>query len=281
MLPTVKTVVKTGDLLGLRAERSSPYSVYGCGRSALQTVASHPVLTTVAQRLTGISLGLLTLFVLFSPVTVYAAGSPTDGCLSLSDCTRQGGTSQGPTSYCQSGSIYCHNYIPGSDTSGSGSGSGGSNITTDPCGAAGAAVSKITYCVKTEDDCAESPINNGTSLCENDQFCCVKKSTATATPSTGSSGGSVTLPDPLGGVTLPVLVGNIIRSFAGVAGAIALLMFVYGGVMWIISGGDKGKVAKAQSILKNATIGLVLIFGAYFFVAAIIGGILTAPASGS
>jgi hypothetical protein len=145
-------------------------------------------------------------------------------------------------------------------------------------------------CANASTDCNGSPLSQtnslvGAAVCPGTQVCCILKTGASAAVPSGSAGGaaagSVNLPDPLGGVSLPVLIGNVIRTFAGIAGAVALLMFVYGGIMWIISGGEEKKVAGAQKILKNASIGLVLIFGAYFFVATIIGGILSNPAAGN
>jgi hypothetical protein len=70
----------------------------------------------------------------------------------------------------------------------------------------------------------------------------------------------------------------VIRVFMSIAGALALLMFVYGGVMWILSGGDSSKVKAAQTILVNSTIGMVLIFGAYLFTSAIVSSLLGASA---
>ena len=90
-------------------------------------------------------------------------------------------------------------------------------------------------------------------------------------------GSPTALPDPLSGLNFPKLIGNVIRAFSGIAGAIALLMFVYGGVMWILSGGSQEKVKAAQKILVNASIGLILIFGAYTFVSSIVNLIIAPP----
>jgi hypothetical protein len=97
---------------------------------------------------------------------------------------------------------------------------------------------------------------------------------AVATAKTGSP---TTLPDPLQGVNIPKLIGNIVRTFSGIAGAVALAMFVWGGVKYIISGGDPSKVKAARGILINASWGIILIFGAYTFVDAIIDAILAPP----
>lgn len=108
--------------------------------------------------------------------------------------------------------------------------------------------------------------------------CCIPKPAAAPSAGTGGSpqaGTTVSLPDPLGGVSLPQFIGGAIRIFTGVAGAIALIMFVYGGIMWILSEGEDKKVADSKKILMNASIGLVLIFGAYFFTSSIVAAILT------
>jgi len=62
------------------------------------------------------------------------------------------------------------------------------------------------------------------------------------------------------------LVGTILRSVLGLTGSIALLMFVYGGFLWLISGGSPDKIKKAQGILVWATLGLTLIFASYAIV---------------
>lgn len=81
---------------------------------------------------------------------------------------------------------------------------------------------------------------------------------------TPTTAGPITLYNPLGAETdIPAFIGRGIRGVLGVVGAIALLMFVYGGVMWMTSAGDQKKVQASQSIIKNSVIGLLLIFFSY------------------
>jgi hypothetical protein len=128
-------------------------------------------------------------------------------------------------------------------------------------------------------DC-QTALNNDVSayVCGTQGTCCIAKpNSATAGGSgtgAGVAGTAKTLPDPLGGVNIPTFIGNIIKTFAGIAGTIALVMFVYGGIMLIMSGVEQKKVADGQKILVNASIGLLLIFSAYTFVTAIISAIL-------
>jgi hypothetical protein len=80
---------------------------------------------------------------------------------------------------------------------------------------------------------------------------------------TSSAGSSMSLSDPLGGVGLIGILSRLVKTFLGLTGAIALLVFVYAGVMYMTAGGDDSQVTKAREAMKYAFIGLVLIMGAY------------------
>lgn len=70
--------------------------------------------------------------------------------------------------------------------------------------------------------------------------------------------------NPLGeGTTTNILIGRIINALLGIVGSIALLMFVYGGFMWLTSGGAEDKIKKGKETLVWASLGLVIIFSAY------------------
>jgi hypothetical protein len=51
-----------------------------------------------------------------------------------------------------------------------------------------------------------------------------------------------------------------------IIGALALLMFLYGGIIWITSHGNPEKVKKGMEIFVAAVIGLVIVFSAYMLV---------------
>lgn len=72
--------------------------------------------------------------------------------------------------------------------------------------------------------------------------------------------------DPLGGVTVAVLVGKIISQFLPLVGALFLLLFIWSGILWMIAGGDKTKVEKATKTMRNAVIGMAIVIGAYMIV---------------
>ncbi len=60
-----------------------------------------------------------------------------------------------------------------------------------------------------------------------------------------------------------LIIGNVIKGALGVVGSIALLMMTWGGFLWLTSMGNSDRVEKGKSTLIWATLGLVLIFGAY------------------
>lgn len=47
---------------------------------------------------------------------------------------------------------------------------------------------------------------------------------------------------------------------------IALIFLIWGGIKWVISGGDKGKVDAARSTIVAAIVGLIIIFLAWFII---------------
>ena len=54
------------------------------------------------------------------------------------------------------------------------------------------------------------------------------------------------------------IVGFLIRSFLIIAALASLVYLLWGAYDWIISGGEKEKIAKAQNKITNAVIGLLL-----------------------
>lgn len=73
----------------------------------------------------------------------------------------------------------------------------------------------------------------------------------------------VALPNPLGTTNVPVILGRLVAAMVGFAGAIGLLVFVYGGFQWLTAAGNPEKIKKGHDIMFWAIIGLVVMFGAY------------------
>ncbi len=55
------------------------------------------------------------------------------------------------------------------------------------------------------------------------------------------------------------MVINLIQWIIGIAGAVAAIFVVYGGIAYITSSGDSGKLQKAKSMILYALIGLVIV----------------------
>ncbi len=68
---------------------------------------------------------------------------------------------------------------------------------------------------------------------------------------------------------------NIITLILSISGSLALLMFVYGGFLWLISGGNAARVEQGKQILVGALIGLVIIFTSYSLITIVISLIRT------
>lgn len=83
------------------------------------------------------------------------------------------------------------------------------------------------------------------------------------------------LDNPLGETDIRLIIGRVISALLGISGAIALLMFVWGGMLWLTSGGNDTRIKKGKDTLLWATIGLVVIFTSYAIVRAIITALTT------
>ncbi len=72
---------------------------------------------------------------------------------------------------------------------------------------------------------------------------------------------------PCRDVGIFVILGiNIANYLFGIIGALALLMFIYGGVLFIISEGNPERVKKGADAMLAAVIGLIVVFSAYLLV---------------
>ena len=90
--------------------------------------------------------------------------------------------------------------------------------------------------------------------------------------------GEVCLENPITGIDSPnQLIGQIINGVLGIVGSLALVMFIYGGFVWMLAAGSNEKVQKGKDILVWATIGLVVIFAAFAIVDFILRGITNTP----
>ena len=81
---------------------------------------------------------------------------------------------------------------------------------------------------------------------------------------------TVYLINPLGITDPRLIIGRIIKGVLSVIGSVTLLMFVYGGVLWITAMGEQKKVDRGKHILVWGTLGIGVVAGSYVFVNALI-----------
>lgn len=68
----------------------------------------------------------------------------------------------------------------------------------------------------------------------------------------------------LSATNLGQLVSNIINIILIIAVIIAVIFLIYGGIKWILSGGDKSKVEEARNHIVAAIVGLIIALVAFF-----------------
>ena len=112
------------------------------------------------------------------------------------------------------------------------------------------------------------------SVCEarGNEMC--KLQEANSDKTTGPCAGrTVCLTNPLNTASVPELIANILKTVVGTVGAFALLIFVYGGFLWLTSAGDAGKVQQGKDAMKWALIGLVIVFSSYTLVSFVLSAL--------
>src|ERR1700750_2980295 len=72
-------------------------------------------------------------------------------------------------------------------------------------------------------------------------------------------------PSSIGGVNVGIneLIAFIINAIIVIGIVLSLIFLLYGGIRWILSGGDKGKVDAARSTIVAAIVGLIIVILAY------------------
>jgi cytochrome bd-type quinol oxidase subunit 2 len=83
----------------------------------------------------------------------------------------------------------------------------------------------------------------------------------------------VTNPTGYGDTGLGDLLTNVGTTAAMAAGILLFGMLLFGGITWLTAQGNEDQVEKAQRIISNAVIGLVIVIAA-FFITQILGSAL-------
>lgn len=64
---------------------------------------------------------------------------------------------------------------------------------------------------------------------------------------------------------------TIAKWILGLSGSAALVIIVYGGFLWILSGGDPGRIDKGKKALTGAVIGVIIVLTAWLIINFILG----------
>lgn len=59
---------------------------------------------------------------------------------------------------------------------------------------------------------------------------------------------------------------NISRWILGIVGSLTLLMFIYGGIVFLISAGSSEKIGEAKKIITAAVIGLLIVLSSFLII---------------
>lgn len=68
--------------------------------------------------------------------------------------------------------------------------------------------------------------------------------------------------------------GNAIRVILLFIGSIALIMYIYAGLLWMTASGNTEQIGKAKQILVYATLGVVAMLSSYLLVEFVFGDLL-------
>lgn len=74
------------------------------------------------------------------------------------------------------------------------------------------------------------------------------------------------LTNPIGEENIPVLVNRAIKAVLGITGAAALVMFLYGGVLWMTAMGEEKRIKQGWDTMTWAALGMGAIFLSYAIV---------------
>ena len=104
---------------------------------------------------------------------------------------------------------------------------------------------------------------------------------AAVAPVAASTLTAIQLTNPIGETDPRLILGNLVKAIFSIVGSLALLMVVYGGVLWITSRGETKQVQKGKDILTWCFLGLVIMTSAYVIINAVITGLTTGSVSGA
>lgn len=93
-------------------------------------------------------------------------------------------------------------------------------------------------------------------------------------PNCTIKGGKCTpLENPLGTTDINKIMGKLINTAMGILGALALLVFVVGGFLWLTAAGKEDQIKKGTHAMMWAVIGIIVIFSSYAILTLVLRGL--------
>jgi len=80
----------------------------------------------------------------------------------------------------------------------------------------------------------------------------------------------------LGTKDVRATIAMIINVALGLLGIVAVVLIIYGGLVWMTAGGDDGKIKTARGIIVSGVIGLAIILTAYAIAAFVLSALVNA-----
>lgn len=84
----------------------------------------------------------------------------------------------------------------------------------------------------------------------------------------------VSIPNPIKCNTATCLIGQVVRYILGVIAILATLMFVWGGIMMLTSGGSPQRIEQAKETLAWAAIGVIVILVSWSVILFVLKGLV-------
>lgn len=70
---------------------------------------------------------------------------------------------------------------------------------------------------------------------------------------------------------------RISQFLLGIVGSVTLIMFIYGGIIWMTSAGNSERVQKGKSIFIGSLVGLAIIFGSSVIILMVVAALTGQP----
>ncbi len=102
-----------------------------------------------------------------------------------------------------------------------------------------------------------------------------------AFPATTYAQAPVNLPNPLGISDPRLLAARLIDGVLSIVGVLALVMVIYGGILWMTAGGKSENVKKGRDVLLWSVIGIIVIASAFVVTNAVFNAVLTGDVAGN